>query len=184
MSVALSESVVDFNFNAVGTTSVLIAPGGAGVYNLTLTPTSGTFLAPVTLSLSGLPADSTYTFTPSTIPAGAGTTNVVLSIHTPKPVAAMTRPATPGRGLPRSPIAFGLLLLPIFGAGLYRKKGSALPRYVAIILLLAGSTGAIVGLTGCGGGGFFNQSPQTYAVTITATSGTLQHSTSVSLTVE
>ncbi len=183
-SAALSESVVDFNFSAFGTTSVLIAPGGAGVYNLTLTPTSGTFLAPVTLSLSGLPAGSTYTFTPSTIPAGAGTTNVVLSIHTPKPVAAVTRPATPGRGLPRSPIAFGLLLLPIFGAGLYRKKGSALPRYVAIILLLAGSTGAIVGLTGCGGGGFFNQSPQTYAVTITATSGTLQHSTNVSLTVE
>ena len=39
---------------------------------------------------------------------------------------------------------------------------------------------------GCGSkaSGFFGQSPQTYTYTITATSGSLSHSTNVTLTVE
>ena len=96
----------------------------------------------------------------------------------------MTLPAQPGHGMPRSAIAFALLLLPLFGAGAMRRKGSSLPRYAAFLLLLAASIGATASLTGCGGAGFLNQSPKTYAVTVTATSGTLQHSTSINLIVE
>jgi len=51
-------------------------------------------------------------------------------------------------------------------------------------LLAAGAT-AIAGLSGCSASnGFFAQSEKTYTITVTATSGTLSHSTTVNLTVE
>jgi hypothetical protein len=46
---------------------------------------------------------------------------------------------------------------------------------------------ATAGLSGCGGyngNGFFGQSPQNYTITITATSGSIQHSVSVMLNVQ
>ena len=43
----------------------------------------------------------------------------------------------------------------------------------------------MAGLTGCSAtGGFFGQPEKTYTATVTATSGTLSHSTTVTLTVE
>jgi uncharacterized lipoprotein YmbA len=57
----------------------------------------------------------------------------------------------------------------------------------ALFLLIAGA-GAL-GLTGCGSGGFFAQSPQTYQITVTATTTstantTLQKSAVVTLIVQ
>ena len=47
---------------------------------------------------------------------------------------------------------------------------------------MAGSTAT---LTGCGAqNGFLSQSPQTYTLTVIATSGTLQHSQTVTLIVQ
>lgn len=44
---------------------------------------------------------------------------------------------------------------------------------------------AIVGLWGCGGGsGYFNRSLQTYQLLLNATSGTMAHSTTLTLTVQ
>jgi hypothetical protein len=44
---------------------------------------------------------------------------------------------------------------------------------------------AAVALGGCGSSnGFFGQPQKTYTVTVTATSGTLSHSTNLTLTVE
>jgi hypothetical protein len=59
--------------------------------------------------------------------------------------------------------------------------------FSVIFLLIAGA--ATLGLTGCGSGGFFPQSPQTYTITVTATAGsavnaTLQHTTTVTLIVQ
>ena len=52
------------------------------------------------------------------------------------------------------------------------------------LVFLAGAV-ATAGLTGCGANnGFFGQAPQTYNITITATSGTIQHSVNATLTVE
>lgn len=51
-----------------------------------------------------------------------------------------------------------------------------------LLLVMALSTLGI--LTGCGESGFFNQPSQTYTVTVTGSSGAVQHSTTLTLTVE
>ena len=55
------------------------------------------------------------------------------------------------------------------------------PRLLLLTLLLAGIVGT---LTGCGSGGFFGTSQQTYNIVVTATSGQVSHTQSVTLTVQ
>ncbi|MHB1021315.1 MAG: beta strand repeat-containing protein [Acidobacteriaceae bacterium] len=188
-SAGVSEKVVDFSLNlgVGGSLTQTVLPGGTAVYSFTVTPSSGTtFLAPVTLTASGLPAGATYTFSPATIPAGNGATNVTLTIQTTTQTAQNVVPDVPAPRSPHSPmpIAMGFLLLPLVGLKSVRKRMKQMPRMLTVIVFMALSLGAVVGLSGCGAGGFFNQKPQTYAVTVTATSGALQHSTNVTLTVE
>jgi hypothetical protein len=74
-------------------------------------------------------------------------------------------------------VALGLMLLP-FAAKL--RKTAYRWRRLAVFIL-AGAFLA-VGLTGCGGNSTVK--PQSYSLTITATSGTLTHSVGVTLTVK
>jgi hypothetical protein len=82
-------------------------------------------------------------------------------------------------------IALGLLLLPLAGARRMRRNGRAAGRYLFLMLVLLTGAVATAGLTGCGSGnGFFGHAPQTYNITITATSGTIQHSVNTTLIVQ
>ncbi len=72
-------------------------------------------------------------------------------------------------------------LLPLAGMRRGRRK---LQRYGFLLLFAVLSCGVVTGLSGCGSGGFFNQVVQTYNVTVTGSSGTVQHSATVALTVE
>ena len=82
-----------------------------------------------------------------------------------------------------APFALALLLLP-FAAKL-RRAGRRLGRLMSVLLLLGAGLAAMAGLSGCGSNnGFFGQAPQNYTVTITATSGALSHSGTLTVTVE
>jgi hypothetical protein len=82
-------------------------------------------------------------------------------------------------------IALGLILLPLAGATRMRRNGRAAGRYVFLMFVLLASAFATAGLTGCGSGnGFFGHAPQTYNITITATSGAIQHSVNTTLIVQ
>ena len=99
---------------------------------------------------------------------------VTLTVNLPSNAATrpLERPFSGGA----LPIALDLILLPIMGR---LTRGSR--RQMGLVLVAAG-------LSGCGGGGGGGSNsastPQTYMLTVMATSGSLSHSTTLTLTVE
>jgi sugar lactone lactonase YvrE len=183
---ALSETVADFTITASGAI-VTALPGSSHQFTFTVSPANGASTMPsaIVLSISGLPAGATAVFSPATIPAGAGATTVTLTIQLPQSTAAAQTGGNPA-GIFASrvaPLSLALLLLP-FAAGM-RRAGKRMSRLLSVILLLGAGMVAIAGLSGCNSTvGFFGQAPKTYTVTVAGTSGSLSHSTTVTLTVE
>ncbi|MDR3736498.1 MAG: Ig-like domain repeat protein [Acidobacteriaceae bacterium] len=184
-SSGVTETVTDADFNFVLVPSAgspatqTIAPGGSAAYNFTVSPSLATFPLAVTFTVSGLPTGATYTLTPNSIPAGNGATPMTLVVKTINPYAQLMRTNDRWLGM-----AVPLLLLPFAGIKRTRdvlKRTARTPRLFALVLLLAGMVGS---LAGCGGGGFFGTSPQTYNIVVTATSGSISHTQSVTLIVQ
>ncbi len=180
-SAAVSQVVQDFRLTAVSGSmlSTTVLPGGAASYQLQIAPTAGTnFISSINLSLTGLPPGATYTITPTTISAGSGSQTITVQVQTAKTAAGLR---SRGTGLPF--YALGLLL-PAFGIvhlgrpGPQRKKCTAFVLCVLIAL-------AILSMSACGGrSGFLNQPSQTYTLQLNGASGALQHSATLSLTVQ
>ena len=117
---------------------------------------------------------ATVSFTPSSVAAGAGTTPVTLQIKMPSN-AALQHPHGPfGKGA--LPIALGLILLPFAGR---LRKGRA--RWTKLAVLAVISATLALGFTGCGSPSF---SAQDFSFTVTAASGSLNHSVTAKLTVK
>jgi hypothetical protein len=156
--------------------------GGTAAYTLSLLPTAGTVIpSPVTLSVSGMPTGATAAITPSTwakisptswsFPANTPLTDVSLSIQLPSATASLKQEDVP---------LLGLLLLPF--AGKLRRAGKQVRRSISLLLLLAVGIATMAGIGGCGSSS--SQSKKTYTVLVTATSGTLSHSTTLTLDVQ
>jgi hypothetical protein len=138
-----------------------------------------------------MPTGATATITPSSwtqlssnswsFPANTPLTDISLSIQLPSTISSLNQKDLPSRKLP---LAFlGILLLP-FASGM-RRTGRKLSRMLSMLLLLITGMSAMAGLSGCASGtGFFAQAQKRYIITATATSGTLQCSTTMTLTVE
>ncbi len=181
----LAPPVIDFTIgvSAGSAASVTVTAGGAAGYALAVSPIgSSTFTSVVTFTVSGLPTGATATFTPPTLPAGSSATNVTLTIYYSGQTATLHRNSLHGYGL--ALLMVGVLLLP-FG-GRIRRAASERSRQAFLLVLVLAGTGAMAGLMGCSGSttsGYLVNQQQTYAVTVTATSGSVSHSTNVSLTV-
>ena len=183
-SAALTETVQDFSLNvsSSGQTSAIVSPGGIATYALTISPLTGTtFPSPVTLTVSGVPPGATARLTPSTLAAGTGPTAVSLTIQLPSQTASLRPSNLPALNL--STWMVGMLLLP-FSGRIRRAAGSQGRKLSLLLLIVTGA--AVVGLAGCGArnSGFFGNPQKSYVITVTATSGTLAHSTTLSLTVQ
>jgi Bacterial Ig-like domain (group 3)/FG-GAP-like repeat len=184
-SAALSEVVQDFSITSGGGTSggggaptQTVAPGGTATYQLNFGTTANTiFPDAVTLSVSGLPTGATATLNPASLPAGSTLGSVTLTIHVPSNSAQLQYEQLLDRSL--VPAAFALLLLPFSRRtrGMARRMG----RVVPVLAILLGSLAGVASLSGCGGKG---HPVKSYAITVTATSGTLTRSTVVNLTVK
>jgi hypothetical protein len=157
----------DFSVSA-SPTSITVTSGLSGTTTISIVPVGG-FNSQVSFGCSGLPAGATCAFSPSTVTPSSGPASTTLSISTASLFSEAARPKKPGPLLPGSVLAAALGL---FG---WKKR-----RRVLLMLLLVVSAVGVLTLNGCGGGTLISGSSQS-TVTVTATSGSLQHTTTISL---
>jgi hypothetical protein len=172
--------VADYSISATPA-SQSIASGSSATYQVTLTPQNG-FNSAIVLTASGLPAGASVSFSHASVtPNGAAATSV-MTITT-----AATQTAHTGTNplWPLVPTSLaGVLMLPGFRRRLRTRgrflQASAIELAISLfVLTLAGAA-----VLGCSGGFASGASSTTYTVAVTGTSGTIAHSTTVTLTVK
>jgi hypothetical protein len=158
-----------------------ITSGGSGNITVTASPQSGTFNNAIALTCSGLPKNLTCSFAPASVTPGAGTAHSVLTVSAASVSAQNNSDRRSGPLLGTWMFGLGLVGLTLIGK-VQRKR--LMPVLSACILAVM-----IAGSTSCGGK---TSSPITtssgnatsYAVTINGSSGAVQLSTTVTVTVQ
>lgn len=134
------------------------------------------FNGQVSFSCSGQPAGTSCTFSPAAVtgnPQGFVTTTMTVSASSATTVAAESSHLWPS--------SLFAIVLGAFGLGLRRKRNAYLLALVASAgLLCLGACSGGGGSGGGGGGG--NQTPVTSTMTVLATSGSIQNTTTVTVT--
>jgi Bacterial Ig-like domain (group 3)/FG-GAP-like repeat len=176
----VTEQIDDLLINRVGNNNTTILPGTTVLYTLQLAPAVATkFLYNVSFSASGLPAGASASFSPPTLAAGTTAAKITMTVTT----ANTSFNAPPSSPFGRLPLALGLLL-PLFGSRAMRRRMQKLPPLLAVGLLAVLGLAAVTGLSGCSGAGLFAARKVPYSITVTATEGTLQRSTTVPLAIQ
>lgn len=171
-------------------TSIMLSIGGLNGFN-----------SAVTFSCSGQPANTSCTFNPNTVtPTSGGTVTTTLSVATTMPGSPyhpIVIPSKSGRG-PWSYLAMGLLLIAALAFRKFAFSGAEnlkLGRRRSRAFGLAGVAGLILAglsllsISGCGGGSSNGNAANpgtpagTTTLVVTATSGSISHSTNITLTV-
>jgi len=166
---------------AASPSAATISSGQSANTNVTATSASGSFDNPVFLSCSNLPNGMTCSFAPSTLTPESGSGSSVLTVSTAS-VSAASRPLSSRHG--RMPITAGWFALGIAGLALFdsRKKRINRSRIASFVV------GLTFLLTSCGGGGQSSSvtpvSRKNYSITINGVSGTIQASTTATITIQ
>lgn len=188
-SIALSGTAQDFSLGLTTSTATVTA-GNAADLQLSVTPLAG-FNQAIALSCSGAPASATCAVSPNSVTPSGSVINVTVTLVTSGQIMT-TRRLMP----PISPVAMGglrtlcLAAFCIFASGLIKRRSAlsqaACPYSRALLsalLLLAPL--ALAACTGTVSAPITPKTPAgTYALTITATSGSLTRTTTVNITVQ
>ncbi len=199
----------DFSVTA-SPASQSVTQGNGTSYTVTVTP-SGGFTGTVSLTLSGLPAGATGTFNPASLPSGNSTLSITTSSTTPTGTFPLTISGTSGSTTHTASVNL-VVTAPVVGDfSISASPGSQTvtagngTSYTATVTGSGGFSGAVnftaSGLPS-GAGASFNPTSVTgsgsstmsvttsastpagtYTLTITGTSGSLVHSTTVTLVV-
>jgi hypothetical protein len=163
------------------TPSAIVQPGGLAQYDLTVTPVGGTFSNAVALSATGLPSGATVSFLPASVTPGSAGAPSVMSIQTSTGLARLTKPKSQWKT--SGPLLALLAGFPLLGlAGSLRRLRRSHRRWMLLVLAALAIVPAVA-ISACNGG-YYGPLSQTYTITVTGTSGSLQASTTVSLTVQ
>jgi trimeric autotransporter adhesin len=168
----------DFTVTATPASQSIVS-GSAVTYSVSVASTGGSFAQAVALTASGLPPGATVTFSPASVtPGGSGAQSTMI-------VQTAAQQAAGRNGFPRWPLtapvfAGLLLLLPGKRFRLGMKSRRVFTNLACIVALL----GIAASTIGCGAGFALPSAAKTYTITVTGTSGSDTHSTTVTLTVQ
>jgi VCBS repeat-containing protein len=161
-----------------------LTAGESTTYTLTLTPVGG-FKQAVTLSCTGAPAKATCSTVPSPVPLdGSSSSQVQINITTTASSVALPYFSPWNRSTPITMAAVAAFTCILAALIVLVNSWRARFRWAFLLLVLI----TLVGI-GCGGGGSSSGTTQgtptgTYILTVNATSGSLSHATTISLTVQ
>jgi hypothetical protein len=165
--------------------SLSVTPGQTGTTTLSVTPAGG-FAQAVSFACSGLPSEASCTFAPATVTPGASAVTTTLTITTTAPQASAERSRIYHSGIPGLLALGSLLLFAMPGT----KRAAGWGRWFVLVIALAVGGGFV----GCGGGGSSSGSggstttnpgtpAGTSSVTVTATSGSINQTATLQVTV-
>jgi hypothetical protein len=172
-----------FFMTLAGQPAVFIqTPGSSGTTSVAISNSSN-FSGTITLACSGLPSESTCTFSPASVkPTGASTITSAVTVSTTAPTTAAN--------LRRLSYSFATLAVGMFFSVVLLVERRQIVRGVSLLLL------AVVTMTivSCGGGSHNSTPPPpppnpgtpagTYNITVTATSGSSVSTTGFTLVVQ
>ena len=187
-STASSFTIDDFGVAGPGST-VYVIPGQPTPITISIAPTIDGFADAILLGVSGLPRGTTAQFSQDPVTPGTTTTRVTLIVTA---AAAAALPPVPTRknfpagptGLLAAILAAGLLFVRrrMPSAALLPARAAALALWLIVIGGLAASLGGCVSVPATGNSNA--TPPGNYTITVTGMSGTAQHSSTVTLSVE
>jgi hypothetical protein len=161
-----------------------VTAGSAATFTIPVASTGGSFTDVVTLSATGLPPGATVSFSPASVTPGSAGASSTMTVQT---AAQQTASSQGSSHWPfTAPVAAALLLL-IPGWRARKRWNAKVTRAfftgAGCLLVLLGMMASI---TGCGAGFALPGSTTnstTYTITVTGTSGSVQHNTTVQITV-
>jgi hypothetical protein len=175
----------DFSL-ASSPSSNTVKPGSAANYTLTVSHVGGSFGNAVKLTCSGMPAQTSCSLSPSAVTPAASSAPSTLTITSTATVSQVAPKAS--RGAPIYAVWIQLQTIGLFGVVVVASKSSSRKMRGCVLAILL--TMALLLMTGCAGGtgiGPTRQTgttPGTYTITVTGSSGNLQHALPVTLIVQ
>jgi ASPM-SPD-2-Hydin domain-containing protein/beta-propeller repeat-containing protein/centrosomal CEP192-like protein len=162
----------DFTLTAMPN-ALTVAQGAVGTQvTISVNPTNG-FASAVALTCTGAPANSSCVLNPTSITSPT-TSTLTFTAHAMLVPLPISKPAPPLSLLRIVPLFVALMLLFVLRST--RRLGTRLSMVSAIVICLT--------LAACSGtGGPAKTAKGTYPLTVTGTSGTLSHNTTVTVTV-